>query len=138
MVIGRITGAHLNPAVTVAMIVCSNTGLARGLTYIVGQLAGAALAALTLNQFVWDASRLGVHSLGGAVTVGDGLVIEVILTFFLVFTIFATAIDRRGNAAWAPLAIGLVIFVDHLIAVQLTGASMNPARSFGPALVHGA
>ena len=66
VVIGRITGAHLNPAVTIAMIVCGNTGLARGLRYIVGQLAGAALAALTLNQFVWDPSRLGIHSLGGA------------------------------------------------------------------------
>jgi glycerol uptake facilitator-like aquaporin len=70
-------------------------------------------------------------------TPGDGLVIEVILSFFLVFTIFATMIDKRGNAAWAPLAIGVVIFVDHLIAVPLTGASMNPARSLGPALIHG-
>jgi glycerol uptake facilitator-like aquaporin len=61
----------------------------------------------------------------------------VILTFILVFTIFATAIDKRGNAAWAPMAIGLVVFVDHLIAVPLTGASMNPARSLGPALIHG-
>jgi len=71
------------------------------------------------------------------VSPGDGLVIEVILTFFLVFTIFATMIDKRGNVALGPAAIGVVIFVDHLIAVPLTGASMNPARSFGPALIHG-
>ncbi len=138
VVIGRITGAHLNPAVTIAVIVSGNIGIIRGLSYIVGQLAGAALAALLLDQFVWGLSGLGVHGLGAGISTGDGLVIEVILTFFLVFTIFATAIDKRGNAAWAPLAIGLVIFVDHLIAVPLTGASMNPARSFGPALIHGA
>ena len=129
VVIGRITGAHLNPAVTIAMIVSGNIGLIRGLTYIVGQLAGAALAALALDQFVWGLSGLGVHSLSTGVSIGDGLAIEVILTFFLVFTIFATVVDRRGNAAWAPLAIGLVIFVDHLIAFRLTGASMNPAAA---------
>lgn len=84
---------------------------------------------LALDQFVWGLSGLGVHSLGAGVSTGDGLAIEVILTFFLVFTIFATVIDRRGNGAWAPLAIGLVIFVDHLIAFRLTGASMNPAAA---------
>lgn len=135
VVIGRITGAHLNPAVTIAAIVSGNIGIIRGLTFITGQLVGAVLASLLIDQFVWGISNLGVHGLN--VQSSDGLVIEVILTFFLVFTIFATAIDKRGNAAWAPLAIGLVIFVDHLIAVPLTGASMNPARSFGPALIHG-
>ena len=137
VVMGRITGAHLNPVVTFAMVVSGNIALARGLTYIVGQLAGAILAALALDAFTWGIGDLGVHRLGGGVSVGDGLMIEIILTFFLVFTIFATAVDRRGSAAWAPLAIGMVVFVDHLIAVPLTGASMNPARSFGPALVHG-
>ncbi|MDP6667357.1 MAG: MIP family channel protein [Dehalococcoidia bacterium] len=136
VVIGRVTGAHLNPAVTIAMVISGNIGIIRAVSYIVGQLAGAALAALLLDQFVWGLGNLGVHGLGATET-GDGLVIEVILTFFLVFTIFATAVDKRGNAAWAPLAIGMVIFVDHLIAVPLTGASMNPARSFGPALIHG-
>jgi MIP family channel proteins len=135
VVIGRITGAHLNPAVTIAAIISGNIGITRGLTFIVGQLGGAALAAFLIDQFVWGIDNLGVHGL--SVESGDGLVIEVILTFFLVFTIFATAIDKRGNAAWAPLAIGLVVFVDHLIAVPLTGASMNPARTFGPALIHG-
>jgi len=135
VVIGRITGAHLNPAVTIAAILTGNIGITRGLTFIVGQLGGAAFAALLIDKFVWGIDSLGVHSL--SVQSSDGLVIEVILTFFLVFTIFATAIDKRGNAAWAPLAIGLVVFVDHLIAVPLTGASMNPARTFGPALIHG-
>ena len=133
--ISRITGAHLNPAVTIAAIVSGNVGIVRGLSYIVGQLGGATLAAFLIDEFVWGLDNLGVHGL--SVQTGDGLVLEVILTFFLVFTIFATAIDKRGNTALAPLAIGLVIFADHLIAVPLTGASMNPARSFGPALIHG-
>ncbi len=135
VVIGRITGAHLNPAVTIAALVSGNIGLIRSVTFIVAQLAGAVIAALLIDQFVYGIDNLGVHGLN--VETGDGLVIEVILTFFLVFAIFASAIDKRGNAAWAPLAIGLVVFVDHLIAVPLTGASMNPARTFGPALVHG-
>jgi MIP family channel proteins len=136
VVIGRITGAHMNPAVTIAAIISGNVGIIRGFSFIVGQLGGAILAALLLETFVWSGiDGLGVHGL--SVSAGDGFAIEIILTFFLVFTIFATAIDKRGNTAWAPLAIGLVVFVDHLIAVPLTGASMNPARSLGPALIHG-
>ena len=135
VVIGRITGAHMNPAVTIAAIISGNTGLIRGFSYIVGQLSGSALAIYILGEFFWSIPNIGVQTLN--TTPGDGLVIEVILTFFLVFTIFSTMIDKRGNAAWAPVAIGVVIFVDHLIAVPLTGASINPARSFGPAIIHG-
>jgi len=135
VVIGRITGAHLNPAVTVAAIISGNTGIIRGFSFILRQLTGSTFAIYILNEFVWIIPELGVQSLN--VSPGDGLVIEVILTFFLVFTIFATMIDKRGNVALGPAAIGVVIFVDHLITVPLTGASMNPARSFGPALIHG-
>jgi MIP family channel proteins len=135
VVIGRITGAHMNPAVTIAAIISGNTALVRGFSFIVGQLIGSALAVYLLDQFVWNVPDLGVQNL--STTVGNGLVLEVILTFFLVFTIFATVFGKHENTAWAPLAIGVVIFVGHLIAVPLTGASMNPARSFGPALIHG-
>ena len=135
VVIGRITGAHINPAVTIAAIISGNTSLVRGFSFIVGQLVGSTFAIYLLSEFVWNVPKLGAQSLN--TTTGDGLVIEVILTFFLVFTIFATMIDKRGNAALGPAAIGVVIFVDHLIALPLTGASMNPARSFGPALIHG-
>ncbi|MDG0867608.1 aquaporin [Candidatus Lucifugimonas marina] len=135
IVFGRVTGAHINPAVTIAAIISGNIGIIRGVSYIVGQLIGATIAAILIEQFAWPIANLGVH--GPSIAVGDALVIEVIVSFFLVFTIFATAIDKRGNAMWAPLAIALVVFVDHLIAVPLTGASMNPARSFGPALAGG-
>lgn len=137
VVFGRITGAHMNPAVTIAMIISGNIGIIRGLTYIIAQLAGAVIAIFIIDMFVWNGDNLGAHGIGAGVSSGDALVIEVVLTFFLVFTIFATAVDKRANAAIAPLAIALVIFVDHLIAVPLTGASMNPARTFGPALIHG-
>jgi glycerol uptake facilitator-like aquaporin len=66
---------------------------------------------------------------------GAGLLIEAVLTFALVFVIFATAIDRKGLTHLAPVAIGLAYLVGHLVAIPLTGASMNPARSFGPAVV---
>ena len=133
--IARITGAHLNPAVTIAAIVSGNLGVIRGFSYIIGQLLGSIIAVLLIELFVWTTPGLGAHTL--SISANEGLVIEFILTFFLVFTVFATAIDKRGNAAFAPLAIGLVVFVDHLIAVPLTGASMNPARTLGPALIHG-
>lgn len=135
VLVARITGAHLNPAITIAAIVSGNTGLIRGITFIVAQVAGAVVASLLLDQFVWGIGGLGVHGL--AVDSADGLVIELILTFVLVFAVFATAFDKRGNTNWAPLTIGLVVFVGHLVGATLTGASMNPARSFGPALVHG-
>ena len=135
IVFGRITGAHMNPDVTIAAVISGNLSLARGVSYVLGQLIGAIIAIVLIDAVVWNVDSLGAHGL--TVSANKALAIEVILTFFLVFTIFASVIDKRGNAAWAPIAIGLVVFVDHLIAVPLTGASMNPARTLGPALVHG-
>ncbi len=82
-------------------------------------------------------SNLGAHSLNSDALTGDGagLLVEIILTFVLVFTVFATAMDPRGMANLAPMAIGLAVLIDHFAGVPLTGASMNPARSFGPSLV---
>ena len=82
-------------------------------------------------------TNLGAHALGPEVSIGMGLLMEVVITFALVFVIFATAVDPRGMGNLAPLAIGLTVLVAHLLAVPITGASMNPARSFGPALVAG-
>jgi glycerol uptake facilitator-like aquaporin len=71
----------------------------------------------------------------GVATAELGFVVEIVLIFVLVFTVFATAMDPRGLASLAPMAIGLAILVDYLIGVPLRGASMNPARSFGPAAI---
>ena len=101
---------------------------------LIGAVIGAALLALVLAGNV--EGDLGAHSLGNALSSkGAGVIVEAILTFVLVFTVFATAVDRRGLGNAAPIAIGFAILIDHFIGVPLTGASMNPARSFGPALV---
>ena len=137
--IARISGGHINPAVTVSMVVTQKIGLVKGAMYIVGQLVGAALGAYLLMAVIPDASEgtLGAHALAYNIDAGTGLVIEALLTFFLVFVIFATAVDPRGSPHLAPVAIGLIVLVDHFIGVPLTGASMNPARTFGPALAAG-
>ena len=107
--------------------------------FMVAQLGGAVVGALLLLAAIPDAAdtNLGAHALGPDVSVGMGFVMEVVVTFVLVFVIFATAVDPGGIGNRAPLAIGLAVLVDHLVAVPITGASMNPARSFGPALVAG-
>lgn len=135
----KISGGHINPAVTFAAVVTGRMKLAVGLIYVAAQLIGAVLGALLLDLVVVDsvAGNLGAHGLNDAALegAGAGMVVEIILTFVLVFTVFATAMDPKRATSWAPMAIGLAILIDHFVGVPLTGASMNPARSFGPALV---
>ena len=135
----NISGGHLNPAVTFAALLTKKISAARGLMFVVAQLGGAVVGALLLLATIPGAAdtNLGAHALGPDVSVGMGLLMEIVITFALVFVIFATAVDPRGMGNLAPLAIGLTVLADHLLAVPITGASMNPARSFGPALVSG-
>jgi glycerol uptake facilitator-like aquaporin len=108
--------------------------------YWVAQFGGAAIAAL-LDKWIFpttavNGADLGVPKLSSAISPGAGFVVEAILTFFLVFVVFATAADPRGTfKSIAGLAIGLTITLDVLIAGPLTGAAMNPSRAFGPQLV---
>ena len=136
----HISGAHINPAVTVAAVLNRGMSVTRGSMYVAAQLAGGVFGALLLMLAVPSAAEgnLGAHTLGAGVGAGTGLVMELVLTFVLVFVIFATTDEARGVGNLAPLAIGFAILVGHLVAVPVTGASMNPARSFGPALVAGA
>ena len=138
--IARLSGGHINPAVTIAAVVTRKMGLIKGVMFVVGQLAGAAIGAYLLQAVIPDVSEgmLGAHALGAGIEPAAGLVVEIVLTFVLVFVIFATAMDPKGPAHLAPIAIGLAVLVDHFVGVPLTGASMNPARSFGPALAAGA
>lgn len=135
----KISGGHLNPAVTFGAFVTRKVGPRRAVGYVVAQLIGAAVGAWLLAVVIPDAlqGNLGAHGLGLGITPTTGLIVEIILTFVLVFTVFATAMDPRGPGHLAPIAIGLAVLVDHLVGVPLTGASMNPARSFGPALIAG-
>ena len=138
MAIGRVSGGYINPAITISAFVSGNIGLIKTVLYVGAQVGGAIVAALALDSVAFDRNDLGVHALGADVTSGDGFALEFILTFFLAFAVFATAIDKRGMSMLAPIAIGTVVAVDHLVAINLTGASMNPARSIGPAVVHNA
>jgi MIP family channel proteins len=142
--LGHISGGHFNPAVTISVWVAGKIETVRAGWYIVAQLFGATLGALLLRaalpSAIWKQSNLGAttvnHALG--ITNGKAVLIEAILTFFLVFTVFAVAIDDRGVfKAIAGLPIGFVLIFDILMGGVLTGASMNPARTFGPALVSG-
>jgi MIP family channel proteins len=135
----RISGGHINPAVTFAMVVTGRMKAGPGVLYIAAQLAGAVVGALLLDAVLVSSveGNLGAHTLNDTALSSDfgGLIVEIVLTFAFVFTVFAVAVDPRGPANFAPIAIGLAILIDHFVGVPLTGASMNPARSFGPALV---
>jgi len=135
----RISGGHINPAVTFAAVITGRMKAGPGVLYVAAQLAGAVVGALLLDAVLVSSveGNLGAHALndGALSSTFAGLIVEIILTFMLVFTVFAVAMDPRGPANLAPIAIGLAVLIDHFVGVPLTGASMNPARSFGPALV---
>ncbi len=138
--VGHISGGHFNPAVTLGFLVTRRMSPVLGVVYWIVQLGGAALAALLLKWVLpatlADQSNLGVPALGDGVNAGAGVVTEAVLTFFLVWVVFATAVDPRGAFKQiAGLATGLTITFGTLVAGGLTGAAMNPARAFGPQLV---
>ena len=140
--LGHLSGGHFNPAVTLGVFVANRLEGRRALVYIAAQLAGAVAAAYGLRFLVpanvWPLVHLGTPALGAGVTVGKAVLIECVLTFFLVLTVFGTAVDPKGNGApVAGFAIGTVLVFDILFGGPLTGAAMNPARAFGPALASG-
>ncbi|MSQ12325.1 MAG: MIP family channel protein [Dehalococcoidia bacterium] len=137
--IAKISGGHLNPAVTVAAFLTGKIGLRKAGTYIAAQLIGATLGTVLVAAVAPGAidGALGSHSLGADVSALSGLLAEIVGTFALVWVIFAVAIDPKGPNNIAPIAIGLTVLVLHFALVPLTGASVNPARSFGPALISG-
>lgn len=137
----NVSGGHLNPAVTLGMIVVGKTKLCPGLVYIAAQLAGALLAIAVLYVVLRDAigntADFGAHSIYSPAVDGDGgaLLLEIVLTMALVLVFFGTAVSKRGVGTLAPLAVGLTYMAVQLVAWPLTGGSVNPARTLGPALV---
>jgi aquaporin Z len=133
---GHISGGHFNPAITFGFLVTRRIEPVLAVVYWASQFAGAVAAALLLKWlYPGDALGAGVPSIHG-VGSGEAMVIEIILTFFLVLAVFATAVDPRGTfKSIAGLAIGLTITMDIFAGGRLTGAAMNPARAFGPQLV---
>ncbi len=140
--VGHISGGHFNPAVTLGFLVTRRIEPLLAGVYWVSQFLGALVAAALLTWLLpglsVDATKLGVPQIA-QIGAGEGMVIELILTCFLVWVIFATAADPRGSfRSIAGLAIGFTITLDIFIGGPYTGAAMNPARAFGPQLVHNA
>ncbi len=133
----RISG-HLNPAVTIAFLATRRIEPSMALLYIVAQLTGAAAAAYALKAVfpagVAAATHLGGQSVSGDINMAQAILTEAIATFFLVFVVFGTAVDPSAPKV-GGFAIGLTVTADILAIGSRTGGSMNPARSFGPAIV---
>lgn len=136
--LGANSGAHFNPAVTAGFVATRRMDLPRGAMYVGAQLAGALLAsALLAGAFGAEVAADGTPAVADGITVWGALVLEAIATFFLVLVVFGTAVDERAPRAVFPIAIGLTVALDIMAIGPLTGAAMNPARAFGPALVSG-
>jgi MIP family channel proteins len=133
--VGHISGGHINPAVTLGFALTRHFPLWRVPLYWLSQLVGASIAALLLRALFGNVAHLGTTLPSGSD--GQSFVLEIILTFFLMFVIMAVATDDRAVGQAAALAIGGTIALDGLFGGPISGASMNPARSFGPALVSG-
>lgn len=131
---GGISGGHLNPAVTFGLLVGGKIDVKGAVSYWASQLIGATLAAFVcLGLFGRDIVVAGTPQLGGSTSAMAGIVIEAIVTFFLVFVVYGTAVDPRAPKI-GGLAIGFTITMGILFAGPLTGGAINPARVFGPAL----
>ena len=140
---GHISGAHINPAVTIPMMITKKISVQDGIGYIIFQLLGAIIAALSLKAILPElGAKVNFGTQGGPSellnsSIMAGITVEIILTFFLVTVIFLTAVHKKAPAGIHGISIGGMVFLLHLVGVPLTGASMNPARTFGPALVSG-
>jgi len=140
---GHISGAHINPAVTIPMMITKKISVADGIGYIIFQLIGAVVAAFSLKAILPEiGAKVNFGTQGGPSellnnSVMAGFTVEIILTFFLVTVIFLTAVHKKAPAGIHGISIGGMVFLLHLVGVPLTGASMNPARTFGPAVVSG-
>ena len=139
---GHISGGVYNPSLTIALMAARRIGVNPGVYYIVAQLVGATVAALFLKAVFPAAAatavNLGTPAVGSGVGTLAALLAEIIMTFFLMYSVFGVAVDLRGARAIAGLVIGLTITMDIFVGGGLTGAAMNPARWFGPAIVQGA
>ncbi|MCL7027298.1 hypothetical protein MKW94_014128 [Papaver nudicaule] len=132
----NISGGHVNPAVTFGALVGGHITLLRGILYWIAQLLGSVAACLLL-KFATGGMETAAFSLSEGVSSSHAVVFEIVMTFGLVYTVYATAIDpKKGNLGTiAPITIGLIVGANILVGGAFEGASMNPAVSFGPAVV---
>lgn len=139
--LGRVSGAHVNPAVTVAALLSRAVAPVTAVVYVVVQLVGASLAGFmltaTFGADVWEPVRLGAPGLGPGVAAGTGIFIEAVLTFFLALVVLQASADEEAPGSLGALAIGATMTAGMLVGGTLTGGAQNPARAFGPALASG-
>ncbi|XP_048220717.1 aquaporin-6 isoform X1 [Perognathus longimembris pacificus] len=134
----KTSGAHANPAVTLAFLVGSYISLPRAMAYVAAQLAGATVGAALLYGLTPGNVRgtLGINVVQNSTSTGQAVAVELILTLQLVLCVFASTDNRHARGSPAAM-IGTSVALGHLIGIYFTGCSMNPARSFGPAVIVG-
>jgi aquaporin NIP len=133
--VGHISGAHFNPAVTFAFALSRHFPWRRGLVYWATQITAALVAAAVLRGLLGNIAHVGATLPSGSQ--GQSFLLEVVLTFFLMFVIMAVATDTRAVGEAAAIAVGGTVLLDAMFGGPISGASMNPARSTGPAIVSG-
>ena len=135
-----VSGGHLNPAVTIGLLVARRTTGQTAAAYVLAQLIGAVLGAAAIKAiFPIGATRpvaLGTPAIASNIQLGQAITLEAILTFFLVSAVFGTVVNSEAPKV-GGFAVGLVLWFDIIVGGPITGAAMNPARAFGPALVAG-
>jgi len=152
--VGEVSGGHINPAVTWACLITNKISFIRALIYVIAQLGGAVAGSALLRSILSDDLinlGMGCHHIDTSkITIAQGFGAEVIFTFIFIFIVFATAISpfagkmaplsggesEYGPGKLTPFAVGMTILILHCVGIPFTGASMNPARTFGPAIVH--
>lgn len=134
--VGNISGCHINPAVSIAMLVSGKMSIKDFIGYIIAQFAGAIAGAWVLMEAVGKESGLGTNALAGDNNYFASIAIEIILTFVFVFAILGVT-SKKENSAVSGVVIGLSLTLVHILGIAFTGTSVNPARSFGPALFVG-
>ncbi|XP_074560525.1 putative aquaporin TIP2-1 [Curcuma longa] len=137
-VAANISGGHLNPAVTFGLAVGGHITILTGAFYWIAQLLGSTVACFLL-KFVTGGLAVPTHGVAAGLSELQGVLMEIVITFALVYTVYATAADPKKGALGtiAPIAIGFIVGANILAAGPFSGGSMNPARSFGPAVVSG-
>nr|P50501.1 RecName: Full=Aquaporin FA-CHIP [Pelophylax lessonae]AAC38016.1 chip aquaporin [Pelophylax lessonae]prf//2016242A water channel FA-CHIP [Pelophylax lessonae] len=136
--VGHVSGAHLNPAVTLGCLLSCQISILKAVMYIIAQCLGAVVATAILSGITsgLENNSLGLNGLSPGVSAGQGLGVEILVTFQLVLCVVAVTDRRRHDVSGSvPLAIGLSVALGHLIAIDYTGCGMNPARSFGSAVL---
>ena len=134
--IGNVSGCHINPAVSIALLVAGKMNKKECIRYIISQVIGAFVGSLLLALVLGGFNSLGANGLGGGTSIWIALVVEVILTFIFTTTILGVT-DKKENGHATGIVIGLTLVLVHLFGLPFTGTSVNPARSLAPAVLQG-